>query len=60
MYRMYFPIPNIPIATCNNPAKKKTERIVGSAFSTFPSKFEMISAIKTILTAVIGAVGPEI
>ena len=34
--------------------------MVGKAFSTFPSKFAIISAIKTILTAVMGAVGPEI
>ena len=60
MYLIYLPIPNIPNATCNKPAKKKTDKIVGRAFSTSPSKREMISAIKTILTAVIGAVGPDI
>ena len=57
---MYLPIPIIPNATCNKPAKKKTDKIVGRAFSTSPSKREMISAMKTILTAVIGAVGPDI
>ena len=60
MYLMYLPIPSIPIATCNKPAKKKIDKIVGRAFSTSPSKREMISAMKTILTAVIGAVGPDI
>ena len=38
----------------------KTERMMGSAFSILPSCDCKIPAIKIILTAVIGAVGPEI
>ena len=60
MYLMYFPKPITPKIIWKIPAKKKTVKIAGSAFSTSPSFAATIPAITTILTAVIGAVGPEI
>ena len=49
-----------PKPICKNPASKKTERIAGNACSILPLLFVIILAITTILTAVIGAVGPDI
>ena len=57
---MYFPKPIAPSPICSSPASKNTVKIVGSALLTSPSLEEMIPAIRTILTAVIGAVGPDI
>ena len=60
MYLIYFPKPKKPNPTCINPANKNTVKIAGNAFSTSPSKVAKMPAITTILTAVIGAVGPDI
>ena len=60
MYLIYFPKPKIPKPICIKPASKNTVRITGNAFATSPSLVAIIPAITTILTAVIGAVGPEI
>ena len=60
MYLMYFPKPNTPNPTWTNPANKKTVKMYGKALVTSPSCVAIIPAITTILTAVIGAVGPEI
>ena len=57
---MYFPKPIAPKPICIKPANRKTVRIAGSAFSMLPSLAAIIPAITTILTAVIGAVGPDI
>ena len=57
---MYFPKPKTPKPTCIKPASKNTVKITGNAFDTSPSFVAIIPAITTILTAVIGAVGPEI
>ena len=57
---MYFPKPINPKPTCIKPAKRKTVKIAGNAEETSPSKLATIPAMTTILTAVIGAVGPEI
>ena len=54
---------NIDIISHNNQIykdiSKNTVKIAGNALSTSPSLAEMMPAITTILTAVIGAVGPE-
>ena len=60
IYRMYFPSFKKPNATCIRPAKINTASIMGSAFSTLPSLDAISVPMMTILTAVIGAVGPEI
>ena len=60
MYLMYLPKPKTPNRTCIKPAKIKMVKIAGNAFETLPSFAAIIPAITTILTAVIGAVGPEI
>ena len=60
MYFMYFPSPRKPNPICIKPANKNTIKIDGSALFTSPSFAATIPAITTILTAVIGAVGPEI
>ncbi len=57
---MYFPKPSIPKPICNKPANKNTVKIAGKAFSRLPLFTAMILAITTMLTAVIGAVGPDI
>ena len=57
---MYFPKPINPNPTCIKPAKRKTVKIAGNAEEISPSKLATIPAMTTILTAVIGAVGPEI
>ena len=57
---MYFPKPAAPKPICIRPDSKKTVKIIGNAFSTSPLFAAIIPAITTILTAVIGAVGPEI
>ena len=57
---MYFPKPINPNPTCIKPAKRKMVKIAGNAEETSPSKLATIPAMTTILTAVIGAVGPEI
>jgi len=57
---MYFPNPNTPKTTWISPASRNTIKIAGKAFSKLPSLAAIILAITTILTAVIGAVGPEI
>jgi hypothetical protein len=49
-----------PNPICINPAKKKIIKMAGRAFSILPSFSATIPAMTTILTAVIGAVGPEI
>ena len=60
MYLIYFPKPKTPRPTCINPANKNTVNIIGNALFKSPSFVAIILAITTILTAVIGAVGPEI
>ena len=60
MYLIYFPSPKTPNPTCESPAIKNTVRIAGSAIDKLPSLAATIPEITTILTAVIGAVGPEI
>jgi hypothetical protein len=50
----------MPNTICKRPDSKNTARIMGNALLIDPSKLDKISAIKTILTAVIGAVGPDI
>ena len=60
MYFIYFPNPSIPNPICITPANKNTVKIEGKAFCTSPSNAARIPAITTILTAVIGAVGPDI
>ena len=57
---MYFPNQIIPNPTCINQASTKTVRNACKALVTSPSKVAIIPAITTILTAVIGAVGPDI
>ena len=57
---MYLPSPAIPNPTCIKPANKKIVSIAGKACSTLPLFAAIKLAITTILTAVIGAVGPEI
>ena len=57
---MYFPTPIAPRPICMSPAKKNTVKIAGSALLISPSLTATIEAIITILTAVIGAVGPDI
>ena len=57
---MYLPRPMSPNPIWNKPASTNTVKIAGSAFVTSPSFAAIIPAITTILTAVIGAVGPEI
>ena len=57
---MYFPNLRNPNPTCIKPASINTAKIMGSAFSTLPSLDAISVLIITILTAVIGAVGPEI
>ena len=60
MYLIYFPIPTKPNTICKRPDSRNTARIMGKALLIDPSKLDKISAMKTILTAVIGAVGPDI
>lgn len=60
MYLMYLPNPIKPNPTCNNPESIKTAKIIGNAFPTSPSLEAISEAITTILSAVMGAVGPEI
>ena len=60
MYLIYFPNPRNPNPICITPANKKTVSIEGNACITSPSLSATIPAMTTILTAVIGAVGPEI
>ncbi len=60
IYLMYFPKPKAPKPICIRPARRKTVKITGSALSKSPSLAATIPAIITMLTAVIGAVGPEI
>ena len=60
IYLMYCPAPTIPSPICMIPANKKTVSIIGNALFISPSLTAIIPAITTILTAVIGAVGPEI
>lgn len=57
---MYLPKPNIPKPIWKKPASRKTIKIVGKALFISPSFDARILAITTILTAVIGAVGPDI
>ena len=49
-----------PNTICKRPDSINTARIMGNALLIDPSKLDRISAIKTMLTAVIGAVGPDI
>ena len=49
-----------PKEICMSPESKKIVRIEGNAFETSPSLIAINPPITTILTAVIGAVGPEI
>ena len=60
MYLMYFPTPSSPKLIWKIPLIKKTPKMYGSACSIDPLCTLKIVAITTILTAVIGAVGPEI
>ena len=60
MYFIYFPSPKKLRPICIIPANKNTIKMDGKAFSTLPSLAATMPAIITILTAVIGAVGPEI
>ena len=60
IYLIYFPTPIRPNAICKRPDRRNTARIMGKALLIEPSKLDKISAINTILTAVIGAVGPDI
>ena len=60
IYLIYFPSPKAPKPICIKPANKKTVNITGRALLTSPSLVAIIPAMTTILTAVIGAVGPEI
>jgi len=60
IYLIYFPTPIRPNIICRSPAKRNTNNIAGNAFSRSPSLMATILATTTILTAVIGAVGPEI
>ncbi len=60
IYRIYLPKPARPKPICKRPANKKTVKIIGNALLTSPLLEAIIPAITTILTAVIGAVGPEI
>ena len=60
MYLIYFPTPINPNTICKRPDSINTARIMGNALLIDPSKLDRISAIKTMLTAVIGAVGPDI
>lgn len=60
MYLMYFPNPIKPKPTWMSPESIKTASIIGKAFPTSPSLEAIREAITTILSAVIGAVGPEI
>ena len=60
IYRMYLPSFKKPNATCIRPASMNTAKMMGNAFSTLPSLAAINVPIMTILTAVMGAVGPEI
>ena len=60
MYLMYLPKPSKPSPICIIPANKKTPSITGNALAMSPLNVATIPATTTILTAVIGAVGPDI
>ena len=60
MLAVDLPRPIIPNPICMIPAKRKTVKIAGSALAISPSNDATIAAITAILTAVIGAVGPDI
>ena len=60
MYRIYWPMPIKPKTIWNKPVIKNTVRIIGNAWAKSPSFTAIMLAINTILTAVMGAVGPEI
>jgi len=60
IYRIYFPSPSTPMPICMIPASRKTASMAGRACFTSPLLAATIPAITTMLTAVMGAVGPEI
>ena len=57
---MYFPNPISPRQICISPDNKKMVRIEGKALETSPLLIAIKPPITTMLTAVIGAVGPDI
>lgn len=57
---MYLPNPIKPNPTCIKPESINTAKIMGNAFPTSPSLEAIKLAMTNMLSAVMGAVGPEI